>query len=102
MEHQYTSPDPVSNQRPKNWLIEAILVTIFCCMPFGVVGIIYAAQVNNYYADGNYARALNASKEAERFTKLGFFISLALWVLSMIFLFLFGGWAFLQNFNGGD
>ena len=29
-----------------NYLVQAILVTIFCCLPFGIVSIVYAAQVN--------------------------------------------------------
>ncbi len=27
---------------PKNHLVEAILVTLFCCLPFGIVGIVNA------------------------------------------------------------
>jgi len=29
---------------PKSWFVESILVTLFCCLPFGVVGVVYALQ----------------------------------------------------------
>src|SRR5438093_12052328 len=29
-----------------NYLIQAILVTLCCCLPFGIPAIVYAAQVN--------------------------------------------------------
>ena len=29
-----------------NYLAHSILATLFCCMPFGIVSIVYAAQVN--------------------------------------------------------
>ena len=30
-----------------NYLVQAILVTLCCCLPFGIVAIVYAAQVNS-------------------------------------------------------
>ncbi|MES2882212.1 MAG: CD225/dispanin family protein, partial [Bacteroidota bacterium] len=44
--------DILPPQQPKNWLVESILVTIFCCLPFGIVGIVNAAQVNSKFAAG--------------------------------------------------
>jgi hypothetical protein len=80
--------------QPKNWLVESILVTIFCCLPFGIAGIVFASQVNSKYAAGDYAGALQASRDAAKWTKIGFFVSLGLWVLYLIFIFIFGGMAF--------
>ncbi|MBK7946288.1 MAG: CD225/dispanin family protein [Flavobacteriales bacterium] len=48
--------------RPKNWLVESILVTLFCCLPFGIVGIINAASVNSKFDAGDIAGAETASK----------------------------------------
>jgi hypothetical protein len=47
--------------RPKNWLPESILVTIFCCLPFGIVGIVFASHLNAKYDAGDYAGAMIAS-----------------------------------------
>lgn len=37
-----TGKEQGSNQvtMPKTWLVESILVTLFCCLPFGIVGIV--------------------------------------------------------------
>jgi len=66
---------------PKNWLVEAILVTLFCCLPFGIVGIVYASQVNTKFTAGDYNGAAVASKEAGKWTKIGFFVSIGVFVL---------------------
>jgi hypothetical protein len=76
---QQTQPLP-----PKNWLAESILVTIFCCLPFGIVGIVNASQVNTKYAAGDYAGAERASKEAGKWTRIGFFIGIGLIALYII------------------
>ena len=39
---------------PDNHLVGAILATLFCCVPFGIVAIVQAAQVNSAYNSGNY------------------------------------------------
>src|ERR1700712_2848264 len=89
---------PLSTQTPpKNYLVEAILVTIFCCLPLGIVGIVFASQVNSKFAAGDYEGALRASKDAARFTKIGFIISIVLIAFWCAFLFLFGGWAIMQS-----
>lgn len=53
--------------QPKNYLVESILVTIFCCLPLGVAGIVFASQVNTKYVAGDYAGAEESSKQAKKF-----------------------------------
>ncbi len=65
-------PHQVSETKPKNWLVESILATIFCCLPFGIAGIVFAVQVNSKYQAGDYAGALQASKDAGKWTKIAF------------------------------
>lgn len=91
---QTTQQPIVPPARPKNWLVEAILLTIFCCLPFGIVAIIFAAQVNSKYDTGDYEGAQKASRDAGKWTKIGLFSGLAFWVLYLIFIFLLGGAAF--------
>jgi hypothetical protein len=76
--------------RPKNWLVESILVTIFCCLPFGIVGIVNSSAVNSKYDAGDYAGALYSSQQAGKWTKIGFWIALGLWVLYFILIFAIG------------
>jgi Interferon-induced transmembrane protein len=85
--------------RPKNWLIESILATIFCCLPFGVAGIVFAAQVNSKYDEGDYEGALRSSKEAGRWTKISFFVQLAIVILWGIGAIIWGGFFFWQSRN---
>lgn len=48
-----------------NYLVQAILTTIFCCQPFGIVAIVFAAQVNSKLTAGDVAGAQQASKNAK-------------------------------------
>lgn len=48
----------------ENHLAWAILATIFCCQPLGIVAIVYAAQANAHLAAGKYEEALQASTSA--------------------------------------
>ena len=75
---------------PKNWLVESILVTIFCCLPFGIAGIVFASQVNSKFAAGDHAGAIKASLDAAKWTKIGFWIGIALIAGSIIMNLVFG------------
>jgi len=57
--------------QPKNYLVESILVTIFCCLPLGIVGIVFASQVSTKYVAGDYAGAEDFSKQAKKFMMWG-------------------------------
>lgn len=52
---------------PPNYLVPAILATVFCCLPLGIASIVFAAQVNGKYAAGDYAGAQESSRKAKRF-----------------------------------
>lgn len=86
---------PNSSARPKNWLVESILVTLFCCLPFGIVGIINATNVNSKYDAGDLQGAIRASAEAGKWTKLGFWIGVGLVVLYLALIALGIGGALL-------
>ena len=51
---------------PPNNLVWAILTTLFCCLPLGVVSIVYAAQVNGKFAAGDLAGAQESSRKAKQ------------------------------------
>lgn len=56
---------------PANYLVFAILVTIFCCQVFGIVSIVFAAQVNSKWNAGDIEGAINASKNAKLWAWVG-------------------------------
>lgn len=74
----------------ENWLVEAILVTLLCCLPFGVVGIIFAAQVNTKQQAGDMEGAEKSRREAAKWTKLGFWIGIAGIILYILFVLIWG------------
>jgi hypothetical protein len=100
MESYNQESNIITPLRPKNWLVESILVTIFCCLPFGIAGIVFASQVNSKYDAGDYEGALKASADAGKWTKIGMIVGLILVALNMIFFFLMGGAAFWASFQG--
>ncbi|MEO5727142.1 MAG: CD225/dispanin family protein [Byssovorax sp.] len=58
----------------------AIFATFFCCMPFGIVAIVYAAQVNGRLHAGDVAGAEEASLQASRWGWIAFWLGLAFMV----------------------
>lgn len=83
---------PVQHFAPQapinNYLIPAVLVTLCCCLPGGVVAIIYAAQVNSKLAAGDIAGATAASRNAKMWTWIaagaGLLVGIAYGALVMI------------------
>ncbi len=68
-----SQPSPYNNaMRPKipNYLWQSIVVTLLCCLPFGIVAIIFAAKVDGLVAAGDYAGAEAASKSARLWVNL--------------------------------
>ena len=52
---------------PENNLVWAILSTLFCCLPLGIVSIVKAANVNSLWAAGQFQQAQQASQDARKF-----------------------------------
>ena len=49
-------------------LVWAILSTLFCCLPLGIVAIVKAAQVNGLLAIGDYYGAQAAADSAKKWS----------------------------------
>ena len=78
---------------PKNYLAESILVTIFCCMPLGIAGIVFDSQVNSKFAVGDYEGAIASSKSAKKWMTWGIIASVITVFLYVVFVFALGGLA---------
>lgn len=61
----YPGASPGRAGHPPSNLVWAILVTIFCCLPFGIVAIVYAARVDGLARAGDMAGAWDASQKAK-------------------------------------
>ena len=74
--------------RPKNHLVGAILVTIFCCQIFGIVSIVFAAQVDSTYNRGDIEESYRLSNKAQTWFNValitGLSVGLIYGVLAML------------------
>ncbi len=68
-----------------NYLAQAILATIFCCVPFGIPAIVFAAQVNAKLAAGDYQGAVKASEKAKMWCWISFLVGLGCGLIYLIF-----------------
>ncbi|HLU71927.1 MAG TPA: CD225/dispanin family protein [Nonomuraea sp.] len=69
---------------PDNHLVPAILTTLFCCLPFGVVSIVKSTQVNQRWQVGDYQGAMAASEEAKTWWKRSLIAGIVMAVLSIV------------------
>ncbi len=74
----------VNELPPKSWLVESILVTILCCLPFGIAGIVSASKVESRWYAGDKEGAKRASDDAGKWTKIGFFGGLVIIITYVI------------------
>lgn len=76
--------------RPENNLVWAILSTVLCCLPLGIVSIVYSCKVNGLYETGRYKEAKEAADNAKKYAIIGAICSLAFSILYLIFVFALG------------
>lgn len=74
-------------QKPVSWvpyLILSIISTLCCCLPFGVVGIVFSAKINSAMLAGNLEEAQNNAKMARIWIIVSFAIGLLTWLIYMV------------------
>lgn len=67
--------------KPPSYLALAIISTVLCCLPAGIVSIVYATKVNDAYMNEDYQGAINASKNAKTWGMVSVGIALLGWIL---------------------
>ena len=65
------SRGPVPTPPVSNHLVLSILSAAFCCLPLGIVAVVYSSQVNTKAALGDLPGALHASKRAQQWAIAG-------------------------------
>ena len=86
MSQQWTPPaaSTPGGQPPPNYLVPAILVTLFCCLPGGIASIIFATQVNSKHQAGDLVGAQEASKKAKMFMMISAGVGVLVWIIVII------------------
>lgn len=74
------------------YLVQAILVTIFCCLPFGIPAIVFAAQVNSKLASGDVEGALKSSQNAKTWCWVAFACGLVILLIQIVAIALNPAW----------
>ncbi len=72
---------PATDVPVPNYLVWAILVTLFCFLPTGIAAIVYASQVNTKLSAGDVAGAREASDKAKMWTIISAVIGVLLAVI---------------------
>ena len=65
----YGNPQPQTPNgqvMPPNYLVWSILVTLLCCLPGGIVAIVYSTQVSPRFLQGDYEGANASSRNARK------------------------------------
>ncbi len=70
---------------PNTYLAQAILCTIFCCLPFGIVAIVKASAVTSRFDLGDYAGAEEMSRSAKNWVTAAFWTGVGLAILYLLY-----------------
>lgn len=84
MSQQWTPPAASGTPtNVPNYLVPAILSAV-CCFPLGIIGVVFAAQVNGKVQAGDIQGAMDASKKAKMFSYIFLGLGLAGWLLCIV------------------
>ncbi|EDM45491.1 hypothetical protein SCB49_06777 [unidentified eubacterium SCB49] len=75
---------------PENNLVWAILCTVMCCIPLGIVAIIKSTKVKELWLQGDYDGAQKAANDAKKYSIWGAVISVVFFVLYILFFVVIG------------
>ena len=76
---------PTMQNKPDNYLVWAILTTVLCCLPFGIVAIVYSSKVDGLWNTGNYNAAYDYSQKAKKWSIISAICGVVCIILSAIF-----------------
>ena len=71
-------------REPENYLVWAILSTLLCCLPLGIVSIVYSTRISGLWAQGRYAEAQEASENAKKWAIIAAIVGVVFIVISVV------------------
>lgn len=84
-----TSNNPAGTP-PDNNLVWAIICTVLCCLPLGIVAIIKSTKVKELWMQGDHAGAQKAADDAKKYSIWGMAAAGIVWILYIIFVVVLG------------
>lgn len=67
-----------------SYLAFSIITTLLCCLPTGIVGIVYSSQVDSKLRNGDMNGAMDSSKKAKIWCWVSFGLGIAWWIIIAI------------------
>lgn len=81
----YAAQQPqVLSNKPQNFLWLGIVSTLLCCLPAGIVSIIYAVKVDNLWNMGDHQGAIDASNNAKTWGFVSIGLGFVLFIIGFI------------------
>ncbi|MDR3260970.1 MAG: CD225/dispanin family protein [Tannerella sp.] len=90
----FRTPGEARPPMPENYMVWAVLATVFCCLPLGIVSVISASKVSSAYYVGDYAGAQRAARDAKKWatwSALAAVIVIGLYILVYVVIFAVAG-----------
>ncbi len=78
---QAPQPGWGGQREPDNYLVWAILCTVLCCLPFGIVSLVYSNKVSGLWAQGRYAEAQTAADDAKKWAIISAIVGAAVYLI---------------------
>ncbi len=76
---------------PDNYLVWAILTTVLCCLPLGIVSLVYSTKVSGLWTQGRYDEAQAASNNAKKWAIISAITGVVFYVAIVVLWFVMIG-----------
>lgn len=85
--NEYQYGQNYNQQKPLNWvpyLVLSIISTVCCCLPFGIVAIVFSAKINSAIAAGDMEEAQHAAKLARIWIIVAFAVGIVVNIITFL------------------
>lgn len=77
-------------EKVDTWLWQSIVATLLCCLPLGIVAIVFASQAQSAMNAGNMGEAQAKAKQAKTFTLVSVGLGVAVLIAYVLFFVVLG------------
>lgn len=71
-------------RKPQDYMTLSIIVTLLCCLPFGIVAVVKASKVDSLWYTGQYDAAFATAEQARKWCIIGLCFGAAAYILFAI------------------